>query len=84
MILALRRWLLGVEPDGPPLLADPFFRYEARRYWTPGRYAATGGALVLWTVLVALWLYHGPLSYRGGGGSLWSLPFGWRSWAARR
>ena len=57
MIRLLRRWLLGVEPEGPPLLADPLYRYEARRHWTPGRYAVVAVLLVLWTALVAGWLW---------------------------
>ncbi|HOX08979.1 MAG TPA: hypothetical protein PK280_21465, partial [Planctomycetota bacterium] len=65
MIRPLRRWVLGVEPEGPPLLADPLYRYEARRHWTPARYIATTAVLLVWTGLVAYWLAAVAL---GGGG----------------
>jgi len=58
VIRALRLWLLGVEPEGPPLRADPLYHYEARRHWTPKRYAVTALALVLWMAAVAFWLAH--------------------------
>jgi hypothetical protein len=48
MIRRLRRWLLGVEPEGPPLAADPLYRWEVRRYWTWRRYS--------WIVLVIVGL----------------------------
>ncbi|HOX08978.1 MAG TPA: hypothetical protein PK280_21460 [Planctomycetota bacterium] len=54
MIRLLRRRLLGVEPDGPPLLADPLYRWEVRRYWTWRRYAAVAGAAVAGCVMAAL------------------------------
>jgi hypothetical protein len=49
MTRALRRWLLGASAEGPPLLADPLYRWEVRRYWTWRRYLGTALAvLALW------------------------------------
>ena len=57
MIAAIRLWLLGVEPDGPPLLADPLYRYEARRYWTWKRYLWTALLLLLWLAGVCAYFH---------------------------
>jgi hypothetical protein len=65
VIRAIRLWLLGVEPDGPPVLADPLYRYEARRYWTPGRYLAVGLALAPFLAAVAYVLYGYAFPYHG-------------------
>jgi hypothetical protein len=56
VIRALRRWLLGVEPDGPPLQADPLYHWEVRRYWTWRRYAGTAGVLLAWWALAGVLL----------------------------
>jgi hypothetical protein len=56
VIRFLRRWLLGAEPEGPPVLADPLYRWEVRRYWTRRRYAWVAGALLAWWVLAAAWM----------------------------
>jgi hypothetical protein len=61
----LRLWLLGVEPEGPPLRDDPLYRYEARRHWTPKRYALTALALVVWMAAVAFWLAGDMLAGEG-------------------
>jgi hypothetical protein len=36
------------------ILADPFYRYEARRYWSPQRYAGTAAFMLGWWALLAL------------------------------
>jgi hypothetical protein len=52
VIRALRRWLLGAEPEGPPLRDDPLYRYEARRHWTWRRYLGLGLVLAAWVIFV--------------------------------
>jgi hypothetical protein len=48
VIRALRRWLLGAEPEGPPLLADPLYRWEVRRYWTWRQYIIALVVMSVW------------------------------------
>jgi hypothetical protein len=52
MIRFLRRWLLGADPEGPPLLADPLYRWEVRRYWAWRRYV---WGLLLLAAVILVW-----------------------------